>query len=189
MNLDLKYICTDHGPIWRQNMSRIIGQYADWARQEPNRKAVIVYDTMWDSTAAMAQAYCEGLLSTGACAKLLPLGATHRSDVATELLEAGALLVGSPTLNNGLFPTVADILTYLKGLKRRNLVGAAFGSFGWSGEAPGLVAAQLEEMKVELIGEPVRAQYVPGGEELQQCFDIGVQIGERLEPHCPCKLL
>ncbi|MEI6503267.1 MAG: hypothetical protein WCP21_19825, partial [Armatimonadota bacterium] len=77
----------------------------------------------------------------------------------------------------------------LKGLKRRNLIGAAFGSYGWSGEASAQIAATLEEMKVELIGEPLRHQYVPVEAELAQCYEIGKQIGERLLPNCPCQLL
>ena len=112
MSLDLKLICPDHGPIWRADRSRIIEQYAHWASQEPTRKAVIVYDTMWQSTATMARTYSEGLQAGGACVNVLRVGEiTHRSDVATELLEAGALNVGSPTINNGLLPTVADVLT------------------------------------------------------------------------------
>ncbi|MHB8994688.1 MAG: FprA family A-type flavoprotein [Armatimonadota bacterium] len=190
MNLDLKFICPDHGPIWRADRSRIIEQYAHWARQEPTRKAVIVYDTMWQSTATMARAYSEGLQAGGACVNVLRVGeTTHRSDVATELLEAGALIVGSPTINNGLLPTVADVLTYLKGLKRRGLIGAAFGSYGWSGESIGQVASTLEDMKVELVGEPLKVQYVPSETELSQCFEIGRQIGERLGSNPPCQLL
>ena len=86
----------------------VAGWYRRWAVQEPTSKAVVVYDSMWDSTDVMARAIAEGLIHSGASVKVMPLSGSHRSDIATELLEAGALIVGSPTLNNQMFPTVAD---------------------------------------------------------------------------------
>jgi flavorubredoxin len=101
--------------------------------------------------------------------------------VATEVLDAGALLVGSPTLNNGMFPTVSDVMTYLSGLRPINLIGAAFGSYGWSGEAVNLVRGILDNMKVEHVGEDIRVQYVPGAEDLGKCYDLGLQVSLRLK--------
>jgi len=173
-------IAPDHGPVWRGDPQRIIGAYARWAEMAPTHKAVVVYDTMWDSTCKMAKAYAEGLSAGGACVRQLPLGAAHRSDVATEVLEAGALLVGSPTINANMFPTVADVLSYLRGLNRQNLIGTAFGSYGWSGEATKQVAQALEDMHVEIVAEPFRAQWVPTPEELQQCFETGRGIAEKM---------
>ena len=142
---------------------------------------MIVYDTMWQSTAKMAQAVAEGLTAGGTPVRLLPLSGSHRSDVATELLDAGALLVGTPTLNNHLFPTVADVLTYLKGLKPRNLLGAAFGSYGWSGEAVSQVNDMLTAMNVTLVSEGVKVKYVPDNAALSQCYALGRQVAEALQ--------
>lgn len=180
LNLPIEVLATDHGPIWRKDLDKILGLYARWARRPPTNKAVVVYDTMWQSTDKMAQAVAEGLTAGGASAKLMPLSGSHRSDVATEILDAGALLVGSPTLNNNLFPTVADTLTYLKGLKPRNLVGAAFGSYGWSGEVVGQLNEWLQGMGVELVSQGVRTVYVPSNEALAQCRELGRQVAERL---------
>ncbi len=132
-----KMIATDHGPIWRgDDVDKIMGWYKRWIEQPPTEKAVVAYDTMWGSTSAMAKSIAEGLRDGGCRVVLAPLSSTHRSDIATHLLEAGAFVVGSPTINNQMFPTMADMMTYIRGLKPRNLVGAAFGSYGWSGEAP-----------------------------------------------------
>jgi len=182
-NLDITggIVATDHGPIWRKDFSKILALYSRWAAQKPTKKAVVVYDTMYESTASMARAIGEGIRAGGADAKLLPLRACHRTDVATEMLEAGALLVGSPTFNNSVFPTVADVLTYLKGLKPRNLIGAAFGSYGWSGEAVGQVEEILRGMKVDLVGDGVKAKYVPNDEELAQCYSLGMLVAEKLK--------
>jgi len=184
LDITMRIVATDHGPIWRKDFSKIVELYSRWAAQKPTKKAVVVYDTMYESTALMAQAIAEGIRAGGADAKLLPLRACHRTDVATEMLDAGALLVGSPTLNNNLFPTVADALTYLKGLKPRNLIGAAFGSYGWSGEAVGQVEDVLRGMKVDLIGESIKVKYVPDDEALAQCYSQGMLVAEKLRELC-----
>lgn len=184
LNLPLKMIAPDHGPIWRDDPARIIKLYADWVQMRPTRKAVIIYDTMWHSTELMAGAYAEGLRAGGACVRQMRLNVTHRSDVATELLEAGALVVGTPTLNSNMFPTVADSLTYLRGLNRPNLIGSAFGSHGWSGEATRQVLQIMEDMHVKIVADPVKVQFVPTEEELRQCFEAGKQIGEALAEWC-----
>ena len=181
LGIEPEIIAPDHGPIWRTDPGKIVADYARWAAQKRTDKAVVVYDTMWKSTDLMARALGEGLSAGGARVKLMPMSSSHRSDVAAEILDAGALLVGAPTLNNQMFPTVADVLTYLKGLKPKGLVGASFGSFGWSGEAPKKIRAMLEEMKVEIIDEPLRSRYVPGAESLQQCYDLGVKVAERVK--------
>jgi flavorubredoxin len=184
LGLTIKVIAPDHGPLWRKDVDKIRGLYAVWATQQPTRKALVVYDTMWQSTAAMAQAVGEGLAAGGASAKLMPLKSCHRSDVATELLDAGALLVGSPTLNNNMFPTVADVLTYVRGLKPRNLIGAAFGSYGWSGEGVAQVKDVLSAMKVDLVAEGVKVKYVPDDDGLAECFALGMDVAKRLEEAC-----
>ena len=186
LGLDINIIAPDHGPIWRENIGKMLDYYAQWAQQTPTKKAVVVYDTMWQSTALMARAIGEGLAAGGAIPKLMQLRASHRSDVAAEILDAGALVVGSPTLNNNLFPPVADVLTYLKGLKPRNLVGAAFGSYGWSGEAVGQVEEVLTEMKVDLVAEGLKVKYVPDDDALAQCYALGQQIAQKLNETCDC---
>ena len=98
----------------------------------------------------------------------------------TECLDAGAIIVGSPTLNNGLFPTVSDVLTYLKGLKPLNKVGAAFGSYGWSGEAVKLITKDLEEMKIKVIDPGLRIQYVPDKQGMEACEELAKKIAAEL---------
>jgi flavorubredoxin len=175
-----KVIAPDHGPVWRADLGRILGLYERWCAQKKSKKAVVVYDSMWHSTAAMAHAIVEGLTAGGAGVKLLSLKVNHRSDILHEVLEAGALLVGTPTLNNNLFPTVADILTYAKGLRPQNLIGASFGSYGWSGEGVGQVKETLEAMKVELVHEGLRHKYVPDAKCLAECFALGTMIAAKL---------
>lgn len=181
LNLPLELVACDHGPIWRRDFDKILERYGRWAAQAPTAKAVVVYDTMWGSTAAMAQAVAEGLAAGGVQVKVHPLSGSHRSDVATEILDAGALVVGSPTLNQNLFPTVADTLTYLKGLQPRNMVAGAFGSYGWSSKAVGQIASMLGEMNLELPCGTLDVKYAPKREDLSACRAYGEKLAGALK--------
>jgi flavorubredoxin len=178
--LEFEMVMPDHGPIWRTNIQRVFDLYAAWSKQRPGRKAVIAFDSMWGSTQKMAQVIADEITSHGAGVKVMPLSSNHRSDVATEILDAGALVVGSPTINNNIFPTVADVLVYLKGLKRKHLVGASFGSYGWGGEAVKQLNGLLTDMGIELVGDGVKVKYVPDEEALGRCRELGSAVAKRI---------
>jgi len=180
LNLDVALLAPDHGPVWRKDIGGIIERWGRWAEQAPTKKAVVAFDTMWGSTDRLARAIADGLVEGGASAKVMPLGSSHRSDVATEILDAGALVIGSPTINNQIFPTVADCLTYLKGLRPKNLVGAAFGSYGWSGEAVKHLEAELDAMKIERAADGLRIKYVPDEDALVRARELGFTVAGKL---------
>ena len=179
--LDISIIAPDHGPIWRKHLGRITNLYATWAAQQPACKAVIVYDTMWGSTESMAKAIEDGLVAEGAQVRSMRAREHHRSNIATEMLDAGALIVGSPTLNNNMFPAVADVLTYLKGLKPKNRIGTMFGSYGWSDVVVKQLGDFLSAMKVQLVGEGISSRYVPDKDTLAQCRALGRQVAQTLK--------
>ncbi len=181
LGLEIDMICPDHGIFWRRDPGRIIDAYARWSRQESGDKAVVVYDTMWKSTKAMAEEISAGIADEGVSVKPIHIRKSHRSDIMTEILDAKAVIVGSPTLNNQLFPTVAEVLSYMKGLKPKNKIGGAFGSYGWSGEAAKLITGELEEMKFEILDAGIRCQYRPDQEMLDACFAYGKKIGKAVK--------
>ncbi len=181
MGLEPEIIAPDHGLIWRKDPGMILEAYGRWSQQRAKPKVVVVYDTMWHSTERMAQAIAEGLAREGVGYLVMDLKVSHRSDVVTELLEAKALLVGSPTFNNGMLPTVADFLHYLKGLRPRGKIGAAFGSYGWSGESVKLINAELEAMKVDLVDEGISVKFVPSGDDLKRCRELGQRVGRTVK--------
>ena len=171
-------ICPDHGVIWRENPAKIVAAYARWCEQKPEKKAVVIYDTMWHSTEKMAEALAAGINKEKVPAKPLHLRKWHRSEIMTEVFDARAVVVGGPTLNNGLFPSLADFLCYMRGLKPLNKIGAAFGSYGWSGESTKIIAKELEAMKFDMIDPGLKIQYVPDKESLEQCYEYGRKIGK-----------
>ncbi|MGE5841819.1 MAG: FprA family A-type flavoprotein [Deltaproteobacteria bacterium] len=180
MGLAINMILPDHGVMWRKDPMKIVKAYVEWSEQKPKRKALVVYDTMWHSTQAMAEAVVETLGREGVDAKPMHLRTWHRSDIMTEVLDAGGIVVGSPTLNNNLFPTVSDFLSYLKGLKPQNKVAAAFGSYGWSGESVKAITKELEEMKFKVVDPGVKVQFVPDREGLEACRELARKIAKEL---------
>ena len=179
--LSINVICPDHGIIWRKEPEKIIAAYEKWSHQAGENKAVVIYDTMWHSTQKMAEAIAAGIAAEGVSAKPIHIRSSHRSDIMTEVLDARAVVVGSPTLNNNIFPTVSDILTYMKGLKPKNKIGAAFGSYGWSGESIKLIRTELEAMKFDMMEPDLRIQYVPDDDGIQSCLDFGREIGRAVK--------
>ncbi len=180
MGLSPKIIAPDHGFVWRKDPSSIVKLYGEFAAQKPTNKAVIVYDTMWGSTEKMAQAIADGLRQNGTTVQLMSMHACHRSDVITELLDAGAILVGTPVLNSNMYPAMADVLCYLKGLKKKNLIGAAFGSYGWNGAPIDGVTKMLEEMGVEIVSPALKCCFVPDENMLTQCEELGKLVSQKL---------
>jgi flavorubredoxin len=181
LGLEIDMICPDHGVIWRKDPGKIINAYAKWSRQEPEQKAVVVYDTMWHSTETMAEEIAQGIVEEGVIARPIHIRSSHRSEIMTEVLDAAAVIVGSPTINNQLFPTVSDFLTYMKGLKPKNKIGAAFGSYGWSGESVKLITRELEAMNFDIIDPGVKIQYVPDQDGKNTCLELGRKIGRAIK--------
>jgi flavorubredoxin len=176
MGIKIDMIAPDHGLIWRSNPGAIVEAYGRWSRQESARKAVIVYDTMWQATEKMAAAVGEGLKLEGIDFQSFNLKYSHRSDIMTEVLDAGAVVLGSATINNGMMPAMADLLSYMKGLRPVGKVGAAFGSYGWSGEAVKLLTQSMQEMNIAIAGEGIRVKFSPKREDLDKCVELGRQV-------------
>ena len=128
----------------------------------------------------MAEAITAGISSEGIPVKPIHIRSSHRSDIMTEVMDAKAIIVGSPTLNNNLFPSVSDFLTYMKGLRPKDKIGAAFGSYGWSGEAVRLINNELEAMKFDMVDPGLRIQYIPDQNGVEAAFQLGEKIGKAI---------
>ncbi len=176
----IEMIAPSHGIIWRKNIEGILEQYLRWVKGETERKVVIVYDSMWHSTEIMTYAIAEGIASTGTEVKVFNLTMNHRSDAITEILNSKAVLVGSPTLNNHVFPTVAAFLAYMRGLKPINKIGAAYGSYGWAGGAKKFVEEEMTKAGIELLESDLVFSFKPTEEEWRKCYDFGVMIGGKV---------
>jgi anaerobic nitric oxide reductase flavorubredoxin len=176
----VEMIAPCHGIIWRKDPSRILKAYQGWVAGETKRKAVVVYDTMWGSTQVLARAIADGIASQGVNVRVHCLAATPNSDIIADILEAKAVVVGSPTLNNHIFPTVASFLAYMRGLKPMNKIGAAFGSYGWAGGAKKIVEAEMQAAGIQLVESDIDFVFKPNGDETKRAYAFGASIGEKI---------
>ena len=180
MKIPIDIIAPSHGIIWRKEPMKIVNAYLDWSTGKIVKpKVVIVFDTMWDSTNKMARAIGDGVASQGVEVKLFKLRATDNTDVVTEIVDSKVILVGSPTLNNGIFPSVGMFLTYITGLKPRGKLWGFFGSYGWGGGAVRGMVKIAKEASFEVIEPTVELKWVPTEEELKKCFEFGQQIAQK----------
>ncbi len=169
MKLDIDMIAPSHGLIWsgKDEVNQILSLYADWAKGKTVKKAVIAYDTMWGATAKLAEAAMAEFQDEGIEVVKHNLGVSHISDVMTDILDAEYVLVGTPTLNNQIFPRVAAFLTYMKGLAPKGKKGLAFGSYGWR---PGVVK-EVKQVMDDLgwqTAEVFEEKYTPKSDILNQ---------------------
>ncbi|MFC1802493.1 FprA family A-type flavoprotein [Thermoproteota archaeon] len=177
----IEIIAPSHGIIWRKDREWILNKYVQWINGYTKPKVVIAYDTMWNSTKIMAYAIAEGISSEDVECRVYNLSENHRSDVITDILEAKAVLVGSPTLNNHVYPSVAEFLAYMRGLKPMNKFGAGFGSYGWAGGARRFVEEQMELAGIELIESDLDYSFKPSEEEWQKAYDYGIMVAKKVK--------
>ncbi|MDD3886926.1 MAG: FprA family A-type flavoprotein [Victivallaceae bacterium] len=181
LGLDIKIVAPDHGPLWKgEGIGWILDLYRDCAGQKPKPRAVVVFSTMWHATEKLAGAIADGFRTAGVEVAVCDLAVNDRSAVMTEVAAAGAVAFGAPTMNNQMYPAMADVLCYVRGLKPCNKIGFAFGSFGWSGEGGKQIAAELENMGFEQPIEMMQVKYMPTDADLEKAFDAGFRIGGEL---------
>ncbi|WP_027718494.1 FprA family A-type flavoprotein [Desulfovirgula thermocuniculi] len=178
--LEIDMIGPSHGVIWRTYLAQIVQAYRRWANHETERRALIVYDTMWGSTKKIALALQDGLEDAGVPVTVKFLQTNHISEIVPHVLVSRAVLVGSPTLNNGMLPTVSAFLTYLRGLRPQKRIGLAFGSYGWGGQGAREVKAAMEAMGWEVPFDVINIQYIPDEAELAAVRETARKLGEML---------
>lgn len=182
MNLPLKMICPSHGVIWRSNPTEIVEKYLTWANNYQEDQVTIIYDTMWQSTRLMAEAIAQGIRTESPDTKVKIFNASKedKNDILTEAFHSKAILVGSPTINYGYSYAIAGILEMLKGLKLKNKAAAAFGSYGWSGDAPKQISTHLSEAGFRLVDDGIKVLWVPNEEAIDQCMEYGRNFAKNI---------
>lgn len=190
LGIEIRMIAPSHGVIWQSYVADILEAYVNWSNGISKDKVTIVFDTMHHSTDMMAQALAEGIMAEGVDVKVCILKdgkaeGTHRSNIVPEILDSKAVLVGSPTLQDEVYPTVADFLSYLRGLQpgrlTRKKIGFAFGSHGGKGGAIHYITDSLRTAGIEVINEGFEVHYRPDESELDRCFEMGKDLGRRVK--------
>ncbi len=178
--IPIDMIAPSHGIIWRKDPMKIVNAYLDWSTGKVTKqKVLIVFDTMWGSTDKMARAIADGVKSQGVEYKVLKLPNREPTDIVTEIVDTKVVAVGSPTLNNGMFPSLGHFLTYITGLKPKGKLWAFFGSYGWGGGAVRNMTKMAKDAGFDVMEQTIEAKWIPTKEELQKCFEFGVQLAQK----------
>lgn len=180
LGLPVDMIAPSHGVIWRKDPMAIVEKYYEWASGSSNKSVVIAYNSMWGATHKMAEFIGKGLQYAGVEYKIYNISNTDKSDVLTEIFKSKGVLLGSSTVNNGLLASIMPLIEDLMGLKFIDKVGAAFGSYGWSGESPKLLEEYLTKAKIKVIQDGLKFKYMPDDRELEECIAFGKNFGEKM---------
>ena len=178
MNLPIRMIATSHGVSWRKEPRKIITAYERWAANVTDPKIVIVYETMWGSTAKMARKIAEGVATSGVKCEIHDIAATDRTEVIYDMFSAKGYIVGSSNHDSGMLPNMVSFMEFLKGLHPKNRIGCAFGSYGWSGIAIKKLEETLKESGVEIVQPALSVVYAPDEAQLAACHEFGRKIAE-----------
>ena len=181
LNIPIKMIAPSHGIIWRRDPAKIINSYVSWAKNETKPKVVVAYETMWKSTEKMALKIAQGLIDSGLSVKLFDVATSDRTEIIKEMLDAKGYIIGSSTHDNDMLPNMAGFLDFLKGLKPKNRIGAAFGSYGWAGGAVKSIEETLKETGVEVVQPAISVKYVPDQNENLRCYEYGKEFAGRIK--------
>lgn len=178
LNLPIDIIATSHGVIWRDNPMQIVNKYAEWAADYQENQITVIYDTMWNGTKLLAEKIAEGIRAADpdVVVKIYNLSISDINDVITEVFKSKSVVVGSPTINNGILHSVAGCLEMMRGLKFKRKKAAAFGCYGWSGESVKLINELLEKAGFALINEGFGNLWNPDDEQQVKAFEFGKSI-------------
>jgi flavodoxin short chain len=140
-------------------------------------KVVVVYLSTSGNTKAMADAIVEGAISRNVDAVSMNF---HEAKIE-DLKAADAIALGSSTFHYKMLPPMEKFIESLSKLSAKGKVGAAFGSYGWSGEAPGLIAEKMREIGMKVIDPVLRVQYTPAEKDLEECKRLGKDLANKVK--------
>jgi anaerobic nitric oxide reductase flavorubredoxin len=182
LNLPMNMICPSHGVMWRDNPLQIVEMYAKWANSYQENQITVIYDTMWNGTRLMAEAIAQGIKEAdpAATVKLYNSGRSDKTDILTEVFKSKAVMVGSATVNRGVLSSIAGVLEEMKGMSFKNKKAAGFGTYGWSGESPKEISAQLKAGGFDVVSEPLGLLWNPDTQGTQDCIKFGREFAAKL---------
>ncbi|MCG6550752.1 MAG: FprA family A-type flavoprotein [Candidatus Magnetominusculus sp. LBB02] len=181
MGIEIDMIAPDHGIIWRKNPERAIGMYLDMANNNAKERIVIIYDTMWHSTEHMTLPIMRGIRDEGLDCKVIKLRATPMSVAIKEFWKSRGCLIGSPTLNNEVFPSIAEFMVHLAGLRPKERLMAAFGSYGWGGGAVNWLYEMFKKIKLPVMEPGIAVQYRLKADDEKKCYEYGRNFARQVK--------
>lgn len=181
--LSLRVICPSHGPILRDRLDHYLDLYRQWSAEAPpadQKRLLVFYASAYGNTERMAEAIARGARAAGAGAATFDLVGVDLHEVLDEVETADGIAVGSCTINGDALEHAWALLGATATVKVKGKLGAAFGSYGWSGEGPKMLADRMKGLKFRMPEEPLRAQLVPSEADLAACEAYGQKLAAAL---------
>jgi len=176
--LPLEIIAPSHGPIHR-NPARILEAYRKWTKGKTKRKVVVVYVTMWGSTRKMASTLTETILSEGLNVELYDLASADLGEIAKDLVDSKAIVLGAPTVLGGAHPLAVSAAYLVRALRPPLKFGAFLSSYGWGGGALRQIQEILGPLKIEVVGA-VETHGPPTEDDLTKVVELGKTLAEKV---------
>jgi flavorubredoxin len=179
--LEIKMLCPSHGPVLRSAPKTYIEEYCKLSTiDKSGKKAIIVHVSAYGNTKTMADKIKEGLEEKGIDVTMYDATAIDYASLLDDFERSDALILGSPTINGDALKPIHDVLSSLATVRIKGKVGAAFGSYGWSGEAVDIMYARMKSIKFATFEEGIKVKFIPNDEELEACFRFGAAIGDKI---------
>jgi flavorubredoxin len=186
--LPIKLIAPTHGPILRDRPRRYVTRYRELSTPSlaeridaDQRSLIIFYMSAYGSTARMAEAIRAGAEEqSGIRVSLYDLEGGEIQPFVDLIESADALALGSPTINGDAAKPIWDLLSSLAVIDLKGKLGAAFGSYGWTGEAVKMIEDRLRGLKLRVPVAGLRIKLIPTDEELEECRAFGRALAAAL---------
>ena len=184
-SLDIKVICPGHGPILRSHWQKYVDlswNYATKAIAMPNDKNILIaYVSAYENTTLLAEKIAEGLRqSCNFIIDICDIEAVNFLTLEDKIAHCSGLIVGSPTLNQNILPQIYQLFAAINPIRDKGKLGAAFGSYGWSGEAVKMIETNFSMLKLKVFDQNVRVKFKPHDEEFAQCNAFGKAFAEKM---------
>ena len=180
--LDIRTICSTHGPVWREYAAKAIDIYDRMSRYEGEEGVTIVYGSMYGNTEQMAEAIAASLAANGVKNIVMHnVSKSPASYVLKDIFKYKGLIIGSPTYSNRLFPEIESILDKIETREVKHRLYGYFGSFTWAGAAVKNLAAFGEKMKWEVVGVPVEQKQALKADKYEECWALGEEMAKKLK--------
>ncbi|WP_080905350.1 FprA family A-type flavoprotein [Parabacteroides sp. Marseille-P3160] len=180
--VEIKTICSTHGPVWREHVQQAVGLYDRLSRYEGEEGVTIIYGTMYGHTEQMADAIAFGLAENGIKnIAMHNVSNVHASYILRDVFKYKGLVVGSPTYSNQLFPPIDALLHQMELREIKNRYVGYFGSFSWAGAAVKRLAAFQEKIGWEQVGSPVEQKQGMKESIYEACIALGAEMAGKLK--------
>ena len=180
--LPISVICSTHGPVWTENIPKVVGIYDKLSRYAADEGVVIAYGSMYGNTEQMAEAIAAELSAQGIRNIVMHnVSKSNPSYILADIFKYKGLIIGSPTYSNQIYPEIESLLSKIlvRELKGRYL--GLFGSFTWAGAAVKRMAEFAEKSKFEVVGDPVEMKQAMKDITYEQCENLARAMAERLK--------